>query len=392
MAQRQRIFFVDRLAALRNNEMSLREKVWQINWSLIVLATLISGIGIAMLYSAANGRIDPWASRQLMRFGAGILILLIVAVIDIRIWFRYAYAIYFVALALLVAVEFLGVSGMGAQRWIDLKVIQLQPSEVMKVALVLALARCFHGMALEDISRPTSLILPIAITLAPAALVLKQPDLGTAMMLLMAAAAVFFCAGVRLWKFALVGIAALGSIPIAWQFLREYQRQRVLTFLNPENDPLGAGYHTLQSKIALGSGGLFGKGFMQGSQSHLNFLPEKQTDFIFTMLAEEFGMIGGLTLLALYAILLIYGIAIALRARNQFGRVLAMGLTCNVFFYVFINIAMVMGLVPVVGVPLPLVSYGGTAMLTLMATIGLLISVYIHRDVRISRRGLGIEV
>ncbi len=392
MAQRQRIFFVDRLAALRNNEMSLREKIWQINWSLIVLATLISGIGIAMLYSAANGNIDPWASRQLMRFGAGILILLMVAVIDIRIWFRYAYAIYFVALALLVAVEFLGVSGMGAQRWIDLKVIQLQPSEVMKVALVLALARCFHGMALEDISRPTSLVLPIAITLAPAALVLKQPDLGTAMMLLMVAAAVFFCAGVRLWKFAVVGIAALGSIPIAWQFLREYQKQRVLTFLNPENDPLGAGYHTLQSKIALGSGGLFGKGFMQGSQSHLNFLPEKQTDFIFTMLAEEFGMIGGLILLVLYAILLTYGIAIALRARNQFGSVLAMGLTCNVFFYVFINIAMVMGLVPVVGVPLPLVSYGGTAMLTLMATIGLLISVYIHRDVRISRRGLGIEV
>ncbi len=392
MARRPQIFFVGRLAAMRNNEMSLREKVWQVNWSLIVLAMLISGIGIAMLYSAANGSFDPWASRQAVRFGAGVMLLLVVALIDIRIWFRYAYVIYVVALVLLVAVELFGVSGMGAQRWIDLKVLQLQPSEVMKVALVLALARCFHGMALEDISRPSSLILPIAITLAPVGLVLKQPDLGTAMMLLMGGAAVFFCAGVRLWKFVLVGVAALGAIPVAWQFLREYQRQRVLTFLNPEIDPLGAGYHTLQSKIALGSGGLFGKGFMQGSQSHLNFLPEKQTDFIFTMLAEEFGMIGGLTLLALYAILLTYGIAIALRARNQFGRVLAMGLTWNVFLYVFINIAMVMGLVPVVGVPLPLVSYGGTAMLTLMATIGLLISVYIHRDVRISRRGLGIEV
>lgn len=392
MAQRQQFFLVGQRMSFRNPEMSLFEKFWQVNWGLVLLVTLISSVGFAMLYSAANGSVDPWASRQMARFGIGIVLLLVVAVIDIRIWFRYAYVLYFVALILLVAVEFFGVSGMGAQRWIDLKVIQLQPSEVMKVALVLALARCFHGMATEDIARPISLILPIAIVFAPAALVLKQPDLGTAMMLSMGGAAVFFCSGVRLWKFILVGVVGLGAIPVIWQFLWEYQKQRVLTFLNPEIDPLGAGYHMLQSKIALGSGGLFGKGFVQGSQSHLNFLPEKQTDFIFTMLAEEFGMIGGLTLLALYAILLTYGFAIALRARNQFGRVLAMGLTCNVFLYVFINIAMVMGLVPVVGVPLPLVSYGGTAMLTLMATIGLLISVYIHRDVRISRRGLGIEV
>jgi rod shape determining protein RodA len=352
---------------------------------------MISSIGFAMLYSAANGNIDPWAIRQMARFGLGLVVLLVVAVIDIRVWFRCSYTLYVVALILLVAVEFVGSTGMGAQRWLDLKVIQLQPSEIMKVALVLALARYFHGMAMEDISRPTALLFPIALVLAPAALVLKQPDLGTAMMLLMAGAAVFFVAGVRLWKFILVGIAGLGAIPIAWQFLREYQKQRVLTFLNPEIDPLGAGYHTLQSKIALGSGGFFGKGFLQGSQSHLNFLPEKQTDFIFTMLAEEFGMIGGLLMLGLYALILIYGLAIALRSRNQFGRVAAMGLTWNIFFYVFINIAMVMGLVPIVGVPLPLVSYGGTALLTLMATIGLLISVYIHRDVRISRRGVGID-
>ena len=392
MARRPQIFFVDRLSDLRNNEMSLGEKIWQINWGLIALSAAISCIGFAMLYSAANGSFEPWASRQMVRFGAGFILLLVVAVIDVRIWFRYSYAIYFLALVLLVVVEFFGSTGMGAQRWLDLKVIQLQPSEIMKVALVLALARYFHGMAMEEISRPTAMLFPVALVLAPVALVLKQPDLGTAMMLLMAGAAVFFCAGVRLWKFALVGIVALAAIPVGWQFLRDYQKQRLLTFLNPENDPLGAGYHIWQSKIALGSGGFFGKGFLLGSQSHLNFLPEKQTDFIFTMLAEEFGMIGGLFLLALYAIILIYGMAIALRARNQFGRIAAMGLTCNVFFYVFINIAMVMGLVPVVGVPLPLVSYGGTAMLTLMATIGLLISVYIHRDVRISRRGVGIDM
>jgi rod shape determining protein RodA len=244
-------------------------------------------------------------------------------------------------------------------------------------------------MSLDDIGRPLGLLVPLCLVLAPTALVLEQPDLGTAGMLLLVGAAVFFCAGVRLWKFLLVGVLGASIVPIGWQFLHEYQRQRVLTFLDPERDPLGTGYHILQSKIALGSGGLFGRGYLQGSQSHLNFLPEKQTDFIFTMLAEEFGMIGGLVLLGLFALLLVYGLAIALRSRNQFGRVLAMGITCNLFLYVFINIAMVMGLIPVVGVPLPLISYGGTVMLTAMAAIGLLMSVYIHRDIRIPRRGPG---
>jgi rod shape determining protein RodA len=369
----------------RNPEMSLGDKIWQINWSLVLLATMIAGIGFAMLYSAANGSMEPWASRQMVRFAGGLVLMLGVALVDLRIWFRYAYLFYFVTLALLLAVEIMGTVGMGAQRWIDLKIIQLQPSEIMKVTLVLALARYFHGVSLEDIGRPTYVLVPIALTLVPAALVLKQPDLGTAMMLLMMAVAVFFIAGVRLWKFAAVGALGLAAIPIAWQFLHEYQRKRVLTFLNPENDPLGAGYHILQSKIALGSGGLFGRGFLQGSQSHLNFLPEKQTDFIFTMLAEEFGMVGGLALLGLYSLLLIYGAAIALRSRNQFGRILAMGLTCNLFLYVFINIAMVMGMIPVVGVPLPLISYGGTAMLTVLLSIGLLINVYVHRDIELPR-------
>ncbi len=373
----------------RDPVMSLGEKLWQINWSLVVLTALIALVGFAMLYSAANGNVDPWAKRQILRFSVGLAIMLAIALIDVRVLFRYAYLIYFGTLGLLVVVELIGSSGMGAQRWIDLKFMQLQPSELMKVAIVLALARYFHGLSAEEIGRPFYLVVPIVLALAPAGLVLKQPDLGTAAMLLMVGTAVFFCAGVRLWKFAVVGFLGLSAIPIGWQFLHAYQRQRVLTFLNPENDPLGAGYHVLQSKIALGSGGLFGRGFLQGSQSHLNFLPEKQTDFIFTMLAEEFGMIGGLSLLGLYAILLIYGLAIALRSRNQFGRLLAVGLTCNLFLYVFINIAMVMGLLPVVGVPLPLISYGGTAMLSVMGALGILMSVYIHRDLRIPRRGPG---
>ena len=380
------------LAVQRNPQLGLGEKFVQINWGLVLLITALGLTGCAMLYSAANGNMDPWASRQLLRFGLGMVLLLGIAMTDIRIWFRLAYPIYLGALAMLGAVEIIGSIGMGAQRWIDLGVIQVQPSEIMKVAMVLALARYFHGVSSEEIGRPTRLILPAAIVLVPAGLVLKQPDLGTAAMLLMVGTVVFFAAGVRLWKFAVLVVAGLASIPIGWGFLHAYQRQRVLTFFNPESDPLGSGYHILQSKIALGSGGLTGRGFMQGTQSHLSFLPEKQTDFIFTMLGEEFGMMGAFGLLLLYTLVFVYGFAIALRAHNHFGRMLAIGLTINLFLYVFINMAMVMGLIPVVGVPLPLVSYGGTAMMAVMTALGLTISVYVHRDIRIARTGLDVDL
>ena len=313
--------------------------------------------------------------------------MLAVAVTDIRLWMRYAYTLYFLVLALLIAVEVMGVIGMGAQRWINLGFIQLQPSEIMKITLVLALARYFHGATLEEIGRPSFLLIPLALLGAPVVLVLRQPDLGTAIMLSLTAGVIFFVAGVRAWKFGLIIGAVLAAMPLAWTMLHGYQKRRILTFLDPESDPLGAGYHILQSKIALGSGGVFGKGFLGGTQSHLNFLPEKQTDFIFTMLAEEFGMAGGLALLGIYALVLIYGFAIALRVRNQFGRLVTMGIIGTFFFYIFINIAMVMGLVPVVGVPLPLVSYGGTAMLSLMIGFGFVLCAYVHRDVRVGRHG-----
>lgn len=373
--------------AFRRPEMLLREKLWHVSWSFILLLSMVAGFGFLMLVSAANGNADPWASRQMVRFAVGLGVMLVVGLVDIRIWMKHAYALYVIAAILLVLVEVRGTIGMGAQRWIDLGFIQLQPSEVMKISLVLALARYFHGANLQEVGRPVFLIVPLLMVLAPAALVLKQPDLGTAMMLILSSGGIFWLAGVRLWKFALVFSAGVAAIPVAWNFLREYQKQRVLTFLNPENDPLGSGYHIMQSKIALGSGGLFGKGFMLGTQSHLNFLPEKQTDFIFTMLAEELGMVGGLALLSLYTLVLIYGFAIAYRSRSQFGRLVALGVTTTFFLYVFINIAMVMGLIPVVGVPLPLISYGGTAMLTLMFGFGLVMSVYVHRDVQIGRRG-----
>ena len=379
---------VPQLSVPRNPQLRLDQKLRQINWGLVALILMLGALGCAMLYSAADGAMDPWAKRQLVRFSGGMVMILLVALVDIRFWFRFAYGFYLIVLALLGLVEVMGATGMGATRWVNFGVFQLQPSEVMKVAMVLGLARYFHGLSNEEVGRPFHLVLPAGMVLVPAALVLKQPDLGTAAMLLMVGTAVFFVGGVRLWKFAVVTVAGLAAIPIGWGALRGYQQKRVLTFLNPENDPLGSGYHILQSKIALGSGGFSGRGFLQGTQTHLSFLPEKHTDFIFTMLGEEFGMLGGLGLLALYTGIFVYGYAIALRARNHFARILVMGLTINLFLYVFINIAMVMGLIPVVGVPLPLVSYGGTAMMTVMVSFGFLMSAYVHRDVRIPRSGL----
>jgi rod shape determining protein RodA len=376
------------LTTLRRAELSIAEKLQQITWTMVLLICVVAGVGFAMLYSAGNGNLEPWALRQMVRFGIGLAILVMVALVDIRVYLRHAYAVYAVALLLLVYVDVAGEIGMGAQRWIDLKVFQLQPSEVMKIALVLALARYFHRLSTDSVSNPLALIVPILMVLMPVGLVLMQPDLGTAMMLMLVGAAMFWVAGVRLWKFVVVGLAGVGTLPLAWNFLHDYQKNRVLTFLDPERDPLGTGYHITQSKIAFGSGGLFGKGYLEGSQAHLNFLPERQTDFIFTMLSEEFGMIGAVLLLGLYTLLFIYGFAIAFNSRNHFGRLLAIGLTVNLFAYVFINMAMVMGLVPVVGIPLPLISYGGTAMLAVLVGFGLMICVYVHRDLKIGQRGL----
>jgi rod shape determining protein RodA len=372
---------------LGQNEPRLWQSIRGISWGLIVLICAAAGFGIAVLYSAADGSMEPWAAKQTVRFAIALILMVGAALVDIRHWFRAAYWVYAMVLALVVAVDLRGFVGMGAQRWIDLGVIQLQPSELMNIAVVLALARCFHSLSSEEIGRIRYLILPALMIGLPAALVLKQPDLGTAIMLLMGGGVLYFIAGVRLRYFALTAAAAAAALPGVWHFLRDYQKNRIYTFLDPDSDPLGAGYHILQSKIALGSGGLFGKGFMQGSQSHLSFLPEKQTDFIFTTLAEEFGLVGGFGLLVLYSMIIVYGFAMALRSRSHFGRLLGLGIVTNFFLSVFINIAMVMGLIPVVGVPLPLISYGGTAMLAVMLGFGLLLSVGVHRDTRLNRSG-----
>lgn len=366
------------------------QTIWQrfthISWPLVILIMITAGVGVAALYSAAGGEFSPWASRQLTRFGVGVIGMLIIAMIDIRWWYRLSWPIFWLGMALLVAVEIIGQVGMGAQRWINLGFIQLQPSEMMKIAVVMVLARYFHAATIEDMRRLKFLIIPALLIVAPVSLVLMQPDLGTSLMIIMAGVSMFFMAGASIWLFIIGGAAVLASIPIAWQFfLHPYQKQRVLTFLNPESDPLGSGYHITQSKIALGSGGIEGKGFLEGTQSRLNFLPEKQTDFIFTLWAEEWGLTGGLLLLALFGLIFAYGLMIALSARQNYCRFLALGLTVNFSLYVFINIAMVMGLIPVVGAPLPLISYGGTSMLASLISFGLIMSANVYKDSKVSR-------
>ncbi len=374
-------------AISRSGRLSLVDKLYEINWGFILLITAIAAVGFAMLYSAADGSFDPWASRQMVRFAMGMAILFVFAMIDPRIWLQLAYPAYGFALLLLIAVEFAGTTGMGATRWINLGVIQLQPSELMKITLALALARYYHTLEQDRVSHPLFLLPALAFIALPVALVLRQPDLGTALLLSVVGVSIIFMAGLS-WRYIVAaGAAALAAIPVVWEFLHPYQRERVFTFLDPSRDPLGAGYHTTQAKIALGSGSVWGKGFMEGTQSHLNFLPEKQTDFIFVMLAEELGLMGGIALLALYTTLLGFALMVAVGARHQFGRLLVAALAVNFFLYVFINVAMVMGLIPVVGVPLPLVSYGGSAMLVILAGFGLLMSVYVHRGQELPRGG-----
>ncbi len=364
---------------------TLKEKLQNLSFSYIMFILLLASIGILMLYSAANGNWKPWALNQGLRFGLGFAVMIAFALTDIRIFMRYAYSFYFVALILLIVVEVTGHIGMGAQRWINLGFMKLQPSELMKIALVLALARYFHSTPLQTIESIKGLIVPGMMVLFPAFLVMTQPDLGTALMLVFTAGAMFFVVGVQLWKFGVVILTAIICMPIAWHFLHDYQKNRVLTFLNPERDPLGAGYHIIQSKIALGSGGVFGKGFLNGTQSHLNFLPEKHTDFIFTMLSEEFGLIGASFIIILNFLIIAYSYSFALKSSSYFGKLVAIGLATNFFFYVFINTAMVLGLIPVVGIPLPLISYGGTVILSVMAGFGIILSVYINRNINIGK-------
>ena len=361
-------------------------KVLHLNWPLIVLVTAVSAIGFLVLYSIAGGNLSTWAEPQMKRFAVGFVLMFAVAFVPIWFWRNMAGLAYAISILLLLAVEFFGEVGMGAQRWLDIGPLRLQPSELAKVTTVMLLAAYYDWLDIKKTSRPLWVLVPVLMILLPVGLVVIQPNLGTSLLLLMGGASVMFAAGVSIWYFAAVlsvvgglvaGVFLLRGTP--WQFLHDYQYRRIDTFLDPSADPLGAGYNIMQAKIALGSGGWDGKGFMQGTQSRLNFLPEKHTDFIFTTLGEEFGFIGAISLLVLYALILFFCFTSAIQNKDRFSSLLVIGLAANMFFYIAVNLSMVMGMAPVVGVPLPFLSYGGSVMMTLLVAMGLVQSAHVHR-------------
>ncbi|MDJ0629361.1 MAG: rod shape-determining protein RodA [Rhodobacter sp.] len=361
-------------------------KVLYLNWALVLLLIAVSGVGFLMLYSVAGGSLSPWADPQIKRFALGLVLMFAVAMVPVWFWRNVAGVAYGVSILMLLAVEFFGVTGMGAQRWIDLGFMRLQPSELTKITMIMLLASYYDWLDVNKVSRPLWVAIPLAIILVPVFLVLRQPDLGTALLLVAGGAFLMFLAGVSWLYFGAVtatGAALVTAVfqsrGTPWQLLKDYQYRRIDTFLDPASDPLGAGYHITQSKIALGSGGWTGRGFMQGTQSRLNFLPEKHTDFIFTTLAEEFGFIGAFSLLLLYTLIIVFCVISALNNKERFGALLTLGIAATFFLFFAVNMSMVMGLAPVVGVPLPLVSYGGSAMLVLMVAFGLVQSAHVHR-------------
>tara|TARA_Y100001958_G_scaffold148351_1_gene129926 strand:+ start:572 stop:1696 length:1125 start_codon:yes stop_codon:yes gene_type:complete len=345
-----------------------------LNMPLIFITALLGLIGVMVLYSVAGGDFSPWAWRHATRLAVGLLLMYAIANLDLRTIFNFSYPIYGGFFLLLIAVELVGNSGMGAQRWLNLGFVTLQPSEFMRFALIMALARYYHTLHRDDVSQPLGLVVPMAMIGLPALLVFAQPDLGTALMLAASGIGLVFLAGVSM-RYFLAGIAiAIAAVPVVWNYLFEYQKERVLVFLDPERDPLGAGYHIIQSKIGIGSGGLFGKGIAQGTQSQLNFLPERHTDFVFAIYAEELGFIGSIILIFLFAVMIFLMFNIAAQMRHRFSQLTIAGFAFALSIYVTVNLAMVMGLAPVVGVPLPFISYGGTSLLTFMAGLGVILS------------------
>ncbi|MBQ6736689.1 MAG: rod shape-determining protein RodA [Alphaproteobacteria bacterium] len=370
------------------NMMSFSEKLSRFSWPLFVPMCLVLIISVVMLYSAGGGAWHPFALSQLMKIIVGFGVFSIAAFTNIKLWIKSANIIYAIALILIILVTFIGHTGMGAQRWLNLGFIHIQPSEMFKMALVLALARYFAWMNSVDLTKFKNYIVPSLMMLFPFALIVMQPDLGTALSIAMITVGMFYIIGANKKWFIIGAILAVMAAPVVWYGgLHQYQRERIITFINPEHDARGAGYQINQAKIAFGSGGFFGKGYLNGSQSQQSFLPEKQTDFIFTMLGEEFGFLGAFLLLILYSSIVAILFWAAKTCRNRFGQLVCFGFMLNFFIYYFINISMVLGLVPTVGVPLPLMSFGGSSLLSLMFGFGLCENAHIHKDQQLSAKG-----
>jgi rod shape determining protein RodA len=360
-------------------------RLGQIDWTYCVAISVIAAAGGAMLYSVAGGKWSPWAAEHLIRYAFWFVVMIALAMVDLQIWFAVAYPVYAISLALLLAVAAHGHESLGAKRWLSIGPIHdFQPSELMKIGLVLALARFYHGLSARNAKLSFWLLIPAVLIAAPAALVMKQPDLGTALLICATGAAIMILAGLDLRIVGLIAAAGAAVVPFLRLVLKPYQWSRLAAFMNPDAERSGAGYHIVQSKIALGSGGLLGKGFGLGTQSQLNFLPEKQTDFIFASLAEEFGFVGCIAILLLYAAVIYMSLRIAAVSHSHFGRLGAAGVTATLTFCVLMNGAMVMGLAPVVGVPMPLLSWGGTVMMSMMIGFGLIMAVRVQRYAEIS--------
>ena len=370
------------------NMMNFSEKLSRFSWGMFVPMCMVLAISILVLYSAGGGNWRPFALSQLMKIMLGFGVFFFAAFTNIKTWIKSAYLIYAIALIMIVLVTFVGHTGMGAQRWLNLGVIHIQPSELIKIALVLALARYFAWFNSVELGKFKNYLVPGLMLLVPFGLIVAQPDLGTALSLGMITVGVFYIVGANKKWFIIAAILGLMAAPVVWYGgLHDYQRGRIITFINPDSDVQGAGYQINQAKIAFGSGGMLGKGYMKGSQSQQSFLPEKQADFIFTMLGEEFGFMGAFGLLMIYTWIVVVLFWCAKMCRNRFGQLICFGFMLNFFVYYFINISMVLGLLPTVGVPLPLMSFGGSSLLSLMFGFGLCQNAYIHKDQQLSAKG-----
>jgi len=362
----------------QQRNLSIKDKILSLDFKLIFLVLLLGIISFFAMYSTERGNFDYYTKNHIYRFFTFFIIFIVISFVNIQLWHKFAYLFYFVTLMLLIGVGFFGVTASGSTRWINLFFINLQPSELMKVALIIFLARYYNRIPSRDVNRLKFLIQPFFALLIPFALIIAQPDLGTAILILAGGLVVVWLAGLRIRYFIYSLFVFICAAPIMIAFLKPYQKLRILTFLNPERDPLGAGYQLIQSKIAIGSGGFLGKGFLKGSQSYLDYLPEKQTDFIFTLFSEEFGFFGSISLLIVYGLIIQRIIAIGNQSRNNFSKLYCYGFASAFFIYVTVNMSMVLGLLPIVGAPLPIMSYGGSAMLAIMVGLGIAMSCKIY--------------
>ena len=363
--------------------MNINNILSRINWFFIIILVLISSIGIALLYSIAGGSWEPWASNQIIRISIGLLDLILVSFVHVRVWYRYANYFYLFSIFLILITLFFGKEVSGATRWINLYFFSFQPAELVKIFILLALAKYFHSIKLQSHDIKQRIFFPLLILLIPVFFVFKQPDLGTALIIFFSGVIVLFLSGVNIKTFVLSGIGGLISLPILWTFLKDYQKSRIINFLDQQSNTLGANYHITQSKIALGSGGFFGKGFLEGSQSHLNFIPEMETDFIFSVLGEEFGFLGVMILFFLYFLLIAWALKVSFESKNYFSKIFGISFVASFFIVIFVNIGMVTGIIPVVGVPLPFCSYGGSAILSNFIGFGIILSGYNYRDFKL---------